>query len=221
MADEYCNTRLGLGLGFGEYAARSERAKAIMDDCNLDFSFTVCTKEESLDHDHFKCNQQIRMMMVEDHGDYVHNKMCDYSNNNKNINGGRKKLRLTKHQSTLLEDTFKMHTTLNQSKKQALAEELNLKPRQVEVWFQNRRARTKLKQTEVDCEFLKKCCESLSDENKRLKKQVEELIQSSKGGEGGGEGGGGGGSPLFIQLPVMAAAAMCPSCCDKIMKTYK
>ncbi|KAF8377689.1 hypothetical protein HHK36_031073 [Tetracentron sinense] len=87
----------------------------------------------------------------------------------------RKKLRLTKEQSVLLEDSFKEHSTLNPKQKQALAKQLNLRPRQVEVWFQNRRARTKLKQTEVDCEFLKKCCETLTNENRRLQKELQEL----------------------------------------------
>ncbi|XP_055823341.1 homeobox-leucine zipper protein HAT22-like [Solanum dulcamara] len=89
--------------------------------------------------------------------------------------GVRKKLRLTKEQSTLLEDSFKHHTTLAMGQKQELAAKLKLKPRQVEVWFQNRRARTKLKQTEVDCDFLKKWCQSLNDENNRLKKELQEL----------------------------------------------
>ncbi|KAL5223922.1 hypothetical protein ABZP36_010561 [Zizania latifolia] len=54
----------------------------------------------------------------------------------------RKKLRLTKDQSALLEDRFKEHSTLNPKQKVALAKQLNLRPRQVEVWFQNRRARS-------------------------------------------------------------------------------
>ncbi|EMS67655.1 Homeobox-leucine zipper protein HOX19 [Triticum urartu] len=54
----------------------------------------------------------------------------------------RKKLRLTKEQSALLEDRFKEHSTLNPKQKVALAKQLNLRPRQVEVWFQNRRARS-------------------------------------------------------------------------------
>ncbi|CAK9202812.1 unnamed protein product [Sphagnum troendelagicum] len=87
----------------------------------------------------------------------------------------RKKLRLSKEQSALLEDSFKDHSTLNPKQKNALAKQLNLRPRQVEVWFQNRRARTKLKQTEVDCEVLKRCCENLSEENRRLQKELQEL----------------------------------------------
>lgn len=53
----------------------------------------------------------------------------------------RKKLRLTKEQSAVLEDCFRAHSTLNPHQKQALAAQLGLRPRQVEVWFQNRRAR--------------------------------------------------------------------------------
>lgn len=114
-------------------------------------------------------------------------------------NNARKKLRLTREQSALLEESFKLHSTLNPKQKQALAKQLSLRPRQVEVWFQNRRARTKLKQTEVDCEFLKKCCETLTDENRRLQKEVQELKKLKLA------------QPFYMQLPA-ATLTMCPSC---------
>ncbi|KAK9169972.1 hypothetical protein Syun_002112 [Stephania yunnanensis] len=112
----------------------------------------------------------------------------------------RKKLRLSKEQSAYLEESFKEHNTLNpQKQKLALAKQLNLRPRQVEVWFQNRRARTKLKQTEVDCEYLKRCCETLTDENRRLQKELQELraLKTSH--------------PYYMQLPA-TTLTMCPSC---------
>ncbi|XP_044475118.1 homeobox-leucine zipper protein HAT22-like [Mangifera indica] len=111
----------------------------------------------------------------------------------------RKKLRLSKAQFATLEETFKEHSNLNPKEKQALAEKLNLRPRQVEVWFQNRRARTKLKQTEVDCEFLKKCCESLTEENKRLQQELQELKSFKVV------------APIYMQMPA-ATLTMCPSC---------
>ncbi|KAG1359276.1 putative homeobox-leucine zipper protein HAT1 [Cocos nucifera] len=89
--------------------------------------------------------------------------------------GSKKKLRLSKEHSAVLEESFKEHNSLNPKQKIALARQLNLRPRQVEVWFQNRRARTKVKQTEVDCEYLKRWCERLTQENRRLLKEVAEL----------------------------------------------
>ncbi|XP_059442466.1 homeobox-leucine zipper protein HAT4-like [Corylus avellana] len=112
----------------------------------------------------------------------------------------RKKLRLSKDQSAILEESFKEHNTLNPKQKLALAKQLGLRPRQVEVWFQNRRARTKLKQTEVDCEFLKRCCENLTDENRRLQKEVQELRALKL-------------SPQFyMQMTPPTTLTMCPSC---------
>ncbi|MED6170101.1 hypothetical protein PIB30_027701 [Stylosanthes scabra] len=113
--------------------------------------------------------------------------------------GTRKKLRLSKEQSAFLEESFKEHNTLNPKQKLALAKQLNLRPRQVEVWFQNRRARTKLKQTEVDCEYLKRCCETLTEENRRLHKELQELraLKTS--------------NPFYMQLPA-TTLTMCPSC---------
>ncbi|GMI78812.1 homeobox from Arabidopsis thaliana [Hibiscus trionum] len=111
----------------------------------------------------------------------------------------RKKLRLSKQQSAFLEESFKEHNTLNPKQKLALAKQLNLRPRQIEVWFQNRRARTKLKQTEIDCEYLKRCCDTLAEKNKRLQKEVQELraLKSCQ--------------PFYKQLPA-TTLTMCPSC---------
>ncbi|CAA6670342.1 unnamed protein product [Spirodela intermedia] len=89
--------------------------------------------------------------------------------------GTRKKLRLTKEQWDFLDNRYRENSSLTPMQKPELADLLNLRPRQVEVWFQNRRARTKLKQKELDCEFLKKCCESLTEENRQLKEELQEL----------------------------------------------
>ncbi|KAL9663917.1 hypothetical protein QQ045_019311 [Rhodiola kirilowii] len=60
--------------------------------------------------------------------------------------------------------------------------------------------RTKLKQTEVDCEFLKRCCENLTEENRRLQKEVQELRALKL-------------SPQFyMQMAPPTTLTMCPSC---------
>ncbi|XP_073147355.1 homeobox-leucine zipper protein HAT4-like [Henckelia pumila] len=110
----------------------------------------------------------------------------------------RKKLRLSKQQSVFLEQSFKEHPTLNPKQKLALANQLNLRPRQVEVWFQNRRARTKLKQNEVDCEYLKRCCETLSEENARLHKELQDLRALK--------------TPNSNPFYMATTLTMCPSC---------
>nr|GMD29749.1 homeobox-leucine zipper protein HOX11-like [Ipomoea batatas]GME08610.1 homeobox-leucine zipper protein HOX11-like [Ipomoea batatas] len=118
---------------------------------------------------------------------------------NNGVNNARKKLRLSKQQSAFLEESFKENHTLNPKQKLALAKQLNLRPRQVEVWFQNRRARTKLKQTEIDCDYLKRCCETLTEENRRLHKELQELraLKTS--------------NPFYSNLPA-TTLTMCPSC---------
>ncbi|KAK1263854.1 Homeobox-leucine zipper protein HAT14 [Acorus gramineus] len=87
----------------------------------------------------------------------------------------RKKLRLSKEQSSFLEESFNENQTLNPQQKLNLAKKLNLRPRQVEVWFQNRRARTKLKQTELKREEYKREYETLRELYERLQKEVQDL----------------------------------------------
>ncbi|XP_047069869.1 homeobox-leucine zipper protein HOX11-like isoform X1 [Lolium rigidum] len=94
----------------------------------------------------------------------------------------RKKLRLSDEQVMVLEGVYGEHCTLDTSMKQGLAKRLNVKPRQVEVWFQNRRARSKQKHIAADYDYLKRKSERLIKENQKLKMELQELKSISHRG---------------------------------------
>ncbi|URE49367.1 hypothetical protein MUK42_25427 [Musa troglodytarum] len=113
--------------------------------------------------------------------------------------GTRKKLRLSAEQLALLDDSFRAHNTLapvgpetRACAEVALAAEasgsmVSEQESQVVVVVDMRlcdlsACRTKLKQTEVDCGFLRRCCERLANENRRLKRELMEMRSVVKPG---------------------------------------
>lgn len=90
---------------------------------------------------------------------------------------GKKIKRLSAEQVRALEASFEEEKKLEPEKKQELALQLGLQPRQVAVWFQNRRARSKTKQLELDFAFLSSHYRSLLAETHRLKSEVARLTK--------------------------------------------
>lgn len=88
---------------------------------------------------------------------------------------GEKKKRLNLEQVKALEKSFELGNKLEPERKMQLARALNLQPRQIAIWFQNRRARWKTKQLEKDYELLKKQFESLKSDNDALQAQNKKL----------------------------------------------
>ncbi|CAL0318283.1 unnamed protein product [Lupinus luteus] len=93
-----------------------------------------------------------------------------------------KKRRLTSEQVLFLERNFEVENKLEPERKVQLAKELGLQPRQVAIWFQNRRARFKTKQLEKEYGTLKASFdrlkgdyENLLQENQKLKDEVNSL----------------------------------------------
>jgi len=93
-----------------------------------------------------------------------------------------KKRRLSVDQVEFLEKSFEVENKLEPDRKIKIAKDLGLQPRQVAIWFQNRRARWKNKQLEKDYESLNDSYESLKidydnilKEKERLQSEVESL----------------------------------------------
>lgn len=82
--------------------------------------------------------------------------------------GGEKKKRLNMEQVKTLEKNFEQGNKLEPDRKIQLAKALGLQPRQVAIWFQNRRARWKTKQLEKDYSVLKRQFDSLKADNDSL-----------------------------------------------------
>ncbi|KAL6993180.1 hypothetical protein U1Q18_011298 [Sarracenia purpurea var. burkii] len=98
-----------------------------------------------------------------------------------------KKRRLSVDQVKALEKSFEVDNKLEPERKVKLAQEIGLQPRQVAVWFQNRRARWKTKQLERDYgvlksnyEALQRTYEALQHDNGVLLTEIRELKSKLK-----------------------------------------
>ena len=92
---------------------------------------------------------------------------------------GEKKRRLSVDQVKTLEKNFEVENKLDPDRKARLAQDLGLQPRQVAIWFQNRRARWKTKQLERDYGALRTRYETLKIDCDTLRHDKEKLISEA------------------------------------------
>ncbi|CAL5396240.1 unnamed protein product [Camellia sinensis] len=88
---------------------------------------------------------------------------------------GEKKRRLNLEQVKTLEKNFELGNKLEPERKMQLARALGLQPRQIAIWFQNRRARWKTKQLEKDYDVLKRQFDAIKADNDALQSQNQKL----------------------------------------------
>ncbi|CAH8269948.1 unnamed protein product [Arabidopsis lyrata] len=94
---------------------------------------------------------------------------------NNNNNEMIKKKRLTSGQLASLERSFQEDIKLDSDRKVKLSQELGLQPRQIAVWFQNRRARWKAKQLEQLYDSLRQEYDVVFREKQMLHEEVKKL----------------------------------------------
>lgn len=80
--------------------------------------------------------------------------------------------RLTLDQVRLLEASFKSNPKLRPDSKLELAAKLGMSPRQVAIWYQNRRARHKTETIELDYRTIQLQLDTVLVEKRRLEKEV-------------------------------------------------
>lgn len=91
-----------------------------------------------------------------------------------------KKKRLTEDQVAILENCFASKNKLEPEQKFQLAIQLGVPPRQIAIWYQNKRARWKTQSLELNYGALQLKLENVLDEKKQLEKDVERLKEELK-----------------------------------------
>ncbi|KAL8160954.1 hypothetical protein V2J09_012443 [Rumex salicifolius] len=140
-----------------------------------------------MNHQHHHHNHQMTSPAISGHGgaggDVDHD---DLSDDGSQLVLGEKKKRLSLEQVKTLEKNFELGNKLEPERKLQLAKALGLQPRQVAIWFQNRRARWKTKQLEKDYNVLKRQFDAIRSDNDSLlslnKKLHSELLALKSGG---------------------------------------
>ncbi|KAF8391297.1 hypothetical protein HHK36_023599 [Tetracentron sinense] len=97
------------------------------------------------------------------------------------------KKRLTQDQVRLLETSFTCDKKLEPERKFQLAHELGLPPRQVAIWYQNKRARWKNRSLELDYKALQLRLDNALADNRRLEREVSRLkgeLEKAQNGDG-------------------------------------
>lgn len=84
--------------------------------------------------------------------------------------------RFNDEQIKSLENMFETESRPELRTKQQLAKRLGLEPRQVAIWFQNKRARSKSKQLELEYRMLQISYDNLASKYELLKKEHESLL---------------------------------------------
>lgn len=121
--------------------------------------------------------------------------------------------RLTQAQVRFLETSFTTDHKLQAERKLQLAAKLGLSPRQVAIWYQNRRARHKTQTVELDYRTIQMKLEDVLVEKRRLEREVgmlkhelnkaqEMLLRASAA-----PGGGGACSSPVASLPSVISAS--------------
>ncbi|KZV36397.1 homeobox-leucine zipper protein ATHB-52-like [Dorcoceras hygrometricum] len=90
----------------------------------------------------------------------------------KNNSSKHVKKRLNQDQVQLLESSFDASKKLDPERKFQLARQLGVPPRQIAIWYQNKRARWKNQSLELDYSALEVRLEAALSEKKHLEKQV-------------------------------------------------
>lgn len=88
----------------------------------------------------------------------------------------QKERRFNDEQIRTLEAVFESETNLEPGKKMKLAKQLGLQPRQIAIWFQNKRARWKSKTVEKDYGLLLADYKILSSQFEALKEEKQSLV---------------------------------------------